>query len=149
MLDCHGPFDGPTQKINEHPIFFWHPKRTLWNFIFSLHNFCIFHYIVYMRWILGFFLCFMCKFEKYIKWFKGKKMNLPLWMQIEHFIICCVTTNGELKKFCQQFLLKLCNVVPSNINFLFLLLSNSWLKTLHIGLHCAPQEVVHILFWNC
>ncbi len=41
-------------------------------------------------------------------------------------------------------MLKLCNVVPSNIDFL-LLLSHSWLKPLHNGVHCMPQEI-HIYF---
>jgi hypothetical protein len=38
--------------------------------------------------------------------------------------------------------------MPSNIDFLLLLLLHSWLKPLHSGFHCTLQEIVHILFWN-
>jgi hypothetical protein len=66
-------------------------------------------------------------------------------MQIEHLIICGVIHN-KLKYLCQQPLLKWCNVVPSNINLFLFLLSHFLLKPLHNGLHCTPQEIVHILF---
>jgi hypothetical protein len=37
-------------------------------------------------------------------------------MQIDHLIICCAIAKGELEELYQQPLLKLCNVMPSNID---------------------------------
>jgi len=67
-------------------------------------------------------------------------------MQVGYLIIYYVIVEGEFKLFHQQPLLKLCNIVPLDIDLLLMLLSHSWSITYHIGLCYMLQVVDHIIF---